>query len=425
MEKKTIGAFIAALRKANGMTQKDLAEKLNVSDKTVSRWERNDSAPDLSVIPVIAEIFGVTCDELLRGERRPAEERTESTEAETTAKGEKQKQRLLKSSLSQYRTRTYISMGISVIGMIAVLIGNLAFLKAVLGFLLGAVFFAVSVMCQAIFINRAFNSVEDAEINTDEILKYKYDVIMLGEKSFGLNAVFTGFASPLVMMDAYVGVSADNMFIFGIIGVAIALAVYSVVCFFVNGRLLKNGVCRPDAETEEKYFYNRNLKLNIVSNMAIILVFTMVVHFIGSAYWWSASAFADGIVFNDYESFIAYMEQDIPYPNYTGSDTEVQEVEPPAYYNANGEEITEEEAKTEQLYDINHNVVCEYVRRNHSVTQISYESKEGDILPIRVRTYDDLRQANAKGNIINVCFFGVYVVEITAAFVIYFRKRAR
>ena len=40
MEKKTIGGFIAALRKANGMTQKDLAEQLNVSDKTVSRWER-------------------------------------------------------------------------------------------------------------------------------------------------------------------------------------------------------------------------------------------------------------------------------------------------------------------------------------------------------------------------------------------------
>lgn len=74
MEKKTIGSFITALRKANGMTQKDLAEKLNVSDKTISRWERDDGTPDLSVIPVIAEIFGVTCDELLRGERySPAE----------------------------------------------------------------------------------------------------------------------------------------------------------------------------------------------------------------------------------------------------------------------------------------------------------------------------------------------------------------
>ena len=71
MEQKTIGKFIAALRKANGMTQKKLAEHLNVSDKTVSRWECDEGTPDLSAIPVLAEIFGVSCDELLRGERRP------------------------------------------------------------------------------------------------------------------------------------------------------------------------------------------------------------------------------------------------------------------------------------------------------------------------------------------------------------------
>ena len=74
MEKRTIGQFIAALRKASGMTQKELAEKLNVSDKAVSRWERDESAPDLSLIPVIAEIFGVTSDEILRGERACAKE---------------------------------------------------------------------------------------------------------------------------------------------------------------------------------------------------------------------------------------------------------------------------------------------------------------------------------------------------------------
>ena len=44
MEKKTIGGFIAALRKANGMTQKELAERLHVSDKTVSRWGRDNPA---------------------------------------------------------------------------------------------------------------------------------------------------------------------------------------------------------------------------------------------------------------------------------------------------------------------------------------------------------------------------------------------
>ena len=93
MEKKTIGGLIAALRKANGMTQKELAERLNVSDKTISRWERDDGAPDLSVIPVIAEIFDITCDELLRGERKSPEQQTETPENIPTAKGEKQRQR--------------------------------------------------------------------------------------------------------------------------------------------------------------------------------------------------------------------------------------------------------------------------------------------------------------------------------------------
>lgn len=65
MEKKTIGQFLSALRKAGGMTQKELAEKLHVSNKAVSRWERDECAPDLSLIPVIADIFGVTSDELL------------------------------------------------------------------------------------------------------------------------------------------------------------------------------------------------------------------------------------------------------------------------------------------------------------------------------------------------------------------------
>ena len=57
MEKKTMGSFLAALRRANGMTQKELAERLNVSDKSVSRWERDDGAPDLALIREILNIF--------------------------------------------------------------------------------------------------------------------------------------------------------------------------------------------------------------------------------------------------------------------------------------------------------------------------------------------------------------------------------
>ena len=60
MEKKTIGTFISALRKANGITQQELADMLNISNKAVSRWERDECAPDITLIPALAEILGVT-----------------------------------------------------------------------------------------------------------------------------------------------------------------------------------------------------------------------------------------------------------------------------------------------------------------------------------------------------------------------------
>lgn len=69
MEKKTMGQFISALRKANGLTQQEIADKLNVSNRAVSRWERDECAPDITLIAPLAELLGVTCDELLKGER--------------------------------------------------------------------------------------------------------------------------------------------------------------------------------------------------------------------------------------------------------------------------------------------------------------------------------------------------------------------
>ena len=114
MDRKSIGSFIAALRKAKGMTQKDLAGLLHVSDKTVSRWETGDGTPDLALIPVLAEIFGVTCDELLRGERRP-----ESSAAETTLLGEKRKQWLMNRAKSNWLIYNIIAEAVSIAGVVA------------------------------------------------------------------------------------------------------------------------------------------------------------------------------------------------------------------------------------------------------------------------------------------------------------------
>ncbi len=70
MEKKTMGTFLSALRRAKGMTQQEVADRLLVSNRAVSRWERDDTVPDITLLPAIADLFEVTVDELLRGERR-------------------------------------------------------------------------------------------------------------------------------------------------------------------------------------------------------------------------------------------------------------------------------------------------------------------------------------------------------------------
>ena len=71
--KQIIADNISSLRRDIGMTQSDLAEKLNYSDKAVSKWERGESVPDVSVLKSIADLFGVTVDYLLAEDHTQAE----------------------------------------------------------------------------------------------------------------------------------------------------------------------------------------------------------------------------------------------------------------------------------------------------------------------------------------------------------------
>ena len=70
MDEIVAGKIIAELRKKKGLTQKQLAAFLGVTDKAVSRWENGYGLPDVSLLPKIAAAFDVTVDELLTG-RRP------------------------------------------------------------------------------------------------------------------------------------------------------------------------------------------------------------------------------------------------------------------------------------------------------------------------------------------------------------------
>ena len=80
MTSKECGIFIAELRKENELTQKDLAEKINVSDKAVSRWETGKGYPDVTSLVSLSDYFGVSVNELLAGKRLTVEDIKETAD---------------------------------------------------------------------------------------------------------------------------------------------------------------------------------------------------------------------------------------------------------------------------------------------------------------------------------------------------------
>lgn len=74
MDQIKIGKYIAGLRKKNGWTQQQLADKIGVTNKTISRWENGNYMPDIEMLQILSRIFDVSIHELLAGE--PIEDQT-------------------------------------------------------------------------------------------------------------------------------------------------------------------------------------------------------------------------------------------------------------------------------------------------------------------------------------------------------------
>lgn len=73
MSENKIGSFIQLSRKEKGLTQKDLAEQIGVSDKTISKWENGNSVPDTAILNSLCEALDISVNELLSGEKLPVE----------------------------------------------------------------------------------------------------------------------------------------------------------------------------------------------------------------------------------------------------------------------------------------------------------------------------------------------------------------
>lgn len=134
MDNQKTGAYITCLRKERGMTQKELAERIGVTDKAVSRWETGRGFPDISMLKPLSEVLGVTVIELVNGEPSPPEAiqaKADSALLETI--------RYFKSMARKVSGMLLILAGVCLAAMPLVAAGRISILFSIPGICLAAV----------------------------------------------------------------------------------------------------------------------------------------------------------------------------------------------------------------------------------------------------------------------------------------------
>lgn len=415
MEKKTIGQFIAALRKASGMTQKELAEQLNVSDKAVSRWERDECAPDLSLIPVIADIFGVTSDELLRGERRAkaadSEVSADATGQLLSAKSQKQLQYMIKKSLMQFRVQCLIAGGIAVVSIIVAMICN-ALSEALIGFFVGLVLMVGAVICLIAFGILASSKGHDEQLEETTAKSYQKSVICITYWVFGAMWVgFVTFLLPLIIgvETTHVGIAWDYMSNEIAGNALISIVIWLAGRLFLQSVLVKRNL----AEVSPALRRNRTLILKTVAVWAGVMLVTWLVLLIFDRYVDSAFPFSQGMTFDDYASFKEYMET----PMDRASD---------GYSILTDEEVVSyaDQYPLEEIRNSKGELLVSYTDKNQSVVRIVYGDSE-DCLPITVYNMDDFNKNNDMMEYVLFIFMVIYILETAGAIAFYVIKRQK
>ena len=361
MERKSIGAFISALRKSNGMTQKELAEKLCVSDKAVSRWERDESAPDLYLIPVIAEIFGVTSDELLLGKRIIKNDGDEKDEP--NIKSEKIIKNLAASAKTKFFNKSVICFMISVIGFILELILNFAVFRMDLAFFISLIFFAVSAAMAAVFSINAMQSLNFDDVKNDNIEKTKRYIARKTESVIFASFILTAFSLPLIIFkdsyNVYVKLNFSSWFFAGIIFSLIAAVICVISHSVVLRILIKKDILTYSEEEKDKIKTLDRLKIKYVKIFSVIIVISVVLHTVLASFI-TTQTLVKGQKFTDPESFKEYMETE------TGFDIQYPTID------ITGEEEGEKYYPEEEILSEDGKVIVRYKHKNQNAGMIVY-----------------------------------------------------
>lgn len=410
MEKKTIGSFIAALRKANGLTQKELAEKLNVSDKAVSRWERDECYPDLTMIPALAEIFGVSCDELLNGGRINSEERQPRQEQKTA----KQIDFLINRVRTSFAVHSAGIYALSALGLLAALVCNTVFSRAYLGFFLACVFYVGGLMWLTMKLIASFSALV---YETESPLLDRVKEKIVRSAAGNLTGVLIMFAAALplivVVNSPYYGLDISDWARYGLVFAGIAAVIGLIICAAVPRICAARGVYVPEEMTVKA----DKLRLKSALILVAVLVVTAAVQI---ALNYDTRLFADSTSFDNVDDFVTFMETKQTSGGYNDAPATAVEYDAPAYDSRQWRE-----QHTHSIEAPDGSVVCTYIQRNENVASMSFTWVENELVSIKVITSDQLRVAWQRQTLMNEAFIAVYIVEAAVCLIVYRSKKKK
>ncbi len=264
MERKTIGQNLSNLRKEKGYTQQQVADALGISSKTVSKWECDDGYPEIIILPEIADLYGVTVDEIVNPEdANDADEKITEDVASLPEFNHK-----------QYKLFSVISL---VLGAIAV---ALSFINKFdeervysTGNILGILFIVVSVILYRINFNNRKSAEGNATINpnisflTSAELFFAMSIICIDIIQFISTSKTKHLTYPYgyaeFFNNGYVTHYFNSRYYYSIIALVIIFVISLIVFYILN---------RKNANAELKALQKKSIITAIVSTLAVCIL---------------------------------------------------------------------------------------------------------------------------------------------------------
>ncbi len=283
MARQTIGEFLQTLRRANGYTQQEVADKLGISNKTLSSWETDRAYPDLLSIPALADLYSVTADEILRGERSSANSRGEENKENEDKISDKCERAALKNRYLKFNTQSYALLIPACAA--AVLIIPAMFVSATAGvilLILAAIALVTTVVLQTVFYKNALISADIVDgtqlspAQTDYIRDIKntlYRCIKIDGMAF--------LAASIILFAAGVFSIADNSSVSAIYYLTVlAAAICAVAALVIAEKHTKNKSSgnKPSKQytKQQQAILKKNYKLRVKCVIAAVIACAVI-----------------------------------------------------------------------------------------------------------------------------------------------------